>query len=229
MSWRRPAPHADEGPGYWPTFVDIMSVVVMVVLFVLIVSFVQTAVQIEHRVSGRQVVQDIFDRRLEITRALEEALGKDVVSISSDGNITFKGDVLFFPDSAELRNTAEVETLMTRLANSIGNVVEQQKFRDGLQMILVEGHTAEDGQPAYTHWSLSAERARRIILKLQEKDARLREADNAQFLGAAGRAHYRPAVPGATEAEKAKNRRVEIRMVLKDEGLRDALLEALTR
>jgi chemotaxis protein MotB len=219
---------ADDGPGYWPSFVDIMSVVVLVLLFVLITAFIQTAVQIEQRVQGKQAIQDLMDRRLAVTTALEAELGKEYVSISSDGNISFKGDVLFWPDSAELRNTTEVDTLMSRLAHSVANVLVQARFRDGLQMILVEGHTATDGNDASTHWALSAQRAQRIVMALQEQDARLREPANAQFLGAAGRAFYRPAQSGNSEAVKAMNRRVEIRLVLKDEGLRDALLEALS-
>lgn len=229
MSRRRfPFQAADDGTGYWPSFVDIMSVVVLVLLFVLITAFIQTAVQIEQRVQGKQAIQDLMDRRLAVTTALEAELGKEYVSISSDGNISFKGDVLFWPDSAELRNTTEVATLMSRLARSVGNVLVQPRFRDGLQMILVEGHTAADGQAVSTHWSLSAERAQRIVMALQEQDARLRDPANAQFLGAAGRAFYRPAQSGTTEEARAANRRVEIRLVLKDEGLRDALLEALS-
>jgi chemotaxis protein MotB len=219
---------ADDGPGYWPSFVDIMSVVVLVLLFVLLTAFIQTAVQIEQRVQGKQAIQELMDRRLAVTKALESELGKEYVSISSDGNISFKGDVLFLPDSAELRNTKEVDTLMSRLAHSVGNVLVQARFRDGLQMILVEGHTAADEKDVSSHWALSAQRAERIVLALQEQDARLRDPANAQFLGAAGRAFYRPAQIGSSEAVKAMNRRVEIRLVLKDEGLRDALLEALS-
>ncbi|HYF92044.1 MAG TPA: hypothetical protein VD969_07335 [Symbiobacteriaceae bacterium] len=229
MTRRRIVSVADEGAGYWPSFVDIMSVVVLVLLFVLVTAFIQTAVQIQHRVIGRQAIQDLMDRRAAVTQALEQELGKDSVTISSDGNITFKGDVLFFPDSAELRNTAQVEQLLNRLAVSIGNVVTQERFRQGLQLILVEGHTADDGKPESTHWLLSSERARRIVEALQAKDARLKDPANAKFLGSAGRAHYRPVETGRTEAAMSRNRRVEIRLVLRDEGLRDALLEAISQ
>jgi chemotaxis protein MotB len=226
---RRVLAQAEEGPGYWPSFVDIMAVVVMILLFVLVTAFVQAAGSIHQRFVGRQKVEELMDRRLAVTRALEEELGKEYVSVSSDGNISFKGDVLFYPDSAELRNTREVDQLLTRLATSIGNVVVQERFREGLQVILVEGHTAADNKEAWTHWALSAERARRIVLALQAKDGRLQQPENAKFLGATARAHYQPANPGSSEEAKSQNRRVEIRLVLKDEGLRDALLEALSQ
>lgn len=228
MARRRLSPHFEEGAGYWPSFVDIMSVVVLVLLFVLTTAFVQAAVSIQQRVVGKRAIQELMDRRLAVTRALQVELGTSDVELSSDGNISFKGDVLFFPDSAVLRDTAEVDVLITRLARSIGNVLVQPRFRSGLQAILVEGHTAEDGKDAESHWQLSAERATRIILALQAKDGRLQEPEQARFLGVAGRAYYNPAQTGSSEAAKARNRRVEIRMVLKDEGLRDALLEALS-
>lgn len=229
MAKRRFAGQVEDGAGYWPSFVDIMTVVVLILLFVLVTAFVQAAGSIQEQVVGRQKVQDLMDRRLEVTRALEEELGKEYVAVSSDGNISFKGDMLFFPDSAELRDTAEVDQLITRLATSIGNVVEQDRFREGLQVILVEGHTADDYKAAWTHWELSAERARRIVLALQAKDPRLQQVENAKFLGATARAHYQPAALGEEENAKSQNRRVEIRLVLKDEGLRDALLDALAR
>lgn len=229
MAKRRFSAHLEEGTGYWPSFVDIMSVVVLVLLFVLVTAFIQAAVSIQQRVVGKQKVQELMDRRLAVTQAMESELGKEYVEVSSDGNITFKGDVLFYPDSAILRNTAEVDNLMARLARSIGNVLVQPRFREGLQLILVEGHTARDDNSAASHWALSSERARRIVLALQEKDARLADPENAKFLGAAARAHYVPAKEGATEAARSQNRRVEIRLVLRDEGLRDALLEALSR
>lgn len=205
-----------------------MSVTVLVLLFVLVTAFVQAGVSIQQRVVGRKAIQEIMDKRLLVTRALEQELGATYVQVSSDGNISFKGDVLFLPDSATLRNTAEVDTLVSRLARSIGNVLVQPRFQQGLQLILVEGHTAEDGKETDTHWALSSERAIRIVMALQAKDQRLQDPANARFLGAAGRAFYRPVKPGSTEEVKAQNRRVEIRLVLKDEGLRDALLEALS-
>lgn len=229
MSKRRFSHHLEDGPGFWPSFVDIMSVVVLVLLFVLVTSFVQAAGSIQAQVAGKQKVEELMDRRLEITKALESELGKEYVEVSTDGNISFKGDVLFLPDSATLRNTAEVDNLMGGLAQSIGNVLEQERFREGLQLILVEGHTATDNQSPASHWSLSAARAQRIVLALQQRDPRLQKPENAKFLGAAARANYQPANPGTTEADKSQNRRVEIRMVLKDEGLRDALLEALSK
>lgn len=228
MSRRSSAAHHDEGAGYWPSFVDIMAVVVLVLLFVLVTSFIQAGVSIQQRVVGRAKVQELMDKRLTVTRQLEEHLGREYVEIGSDGNIAFRGDVLFHPDSAVLRNTREVDALMLRLATGIGNVLENPQIREGLHMILVEGHTANDWHPPASHWSLSAERARQIVIALQAKDERLLDPKNAQFLGAAARANYRPAKEGDTEEAKSQNRRVEIRLVLRDEGLRDALLEALS-
>lgn len=219
----------DEGAGYWPSFADIMSVVVLVLLFVLVTVFVQAAFSIQQRVVGKQAVQDLMDNRAAVTQALQLQLGEEYVLVSSDGNIIFKGDVLFYPDKAVLRNTADVDQLLTRLAHSIGNVLDQERFRSNLDMIVVEGHTATDDKPAHTHWELSSDRARVIVLTLQAKDPRLADPKNARYLGAAARAHYQPRAEGTTEAEKSQNRRVEIRLVLRDEGLRDALLSALSQ
>jgi len=226
---RRLVSHSEEGAGYWPSFVDIMSVVVLVLLFVLVTAFIQAAVSIQNRIEGKQAIVEIMNKRLAVTRELQGELGQDAVELSPDGNLTLRGDVLFQPDLPDLQDTASVDLLLTRLSHNIANVLGQPRFRDGLQMILVEGHTARDGNPPDTHWNLSADRAVRIIEAMQNKDARLRDPELARYLGVGGRAFYNPADSGTTEAALSHNRRVEIRLVLKDEGLRDALLEALSR
>ena len=226
---RRSVSQVEEGAGYWPSFADIMSFVVLVLLFVLVTAFIQAAVSIQNRIEGKRAIVDIMNKRLALTRELQGELGRDAVELSPEGNLTLRGDVLFKPDLPDLQDTAGVDVLLTRLAHNIANVLEQARFREGLLMILVEGHTAQDGKPPDTHWNLSAERAVRIIEALQVKDARLRRPELARYLGVGGRAFYNPADLGNSELALSHNRRVEIRLVLKDEGLRDALLEALSR
>lgn len=310
----------DHEAGYWPSFVDIMTVVVLVLILVVVTGFVQAAVSLRHEIASRKAaeqaiaertaalqaseqalaertsilealrraaaeraaalqaaetalaertsalqamraamvertaalaaaerataeltvalqeraaveraIKDILDRRLAVTRGLEQKLGAELVEVTSEGNISLRGDMLFLPDQAVLRDTQAVDALLTRLARSIGDILTDPQYRRSLYVILVEGHTAADGRSPDSHWRLSSERAHRIVMSLQAKDPRLLEPENARFLGAAGLAHYRPAAAGESEFAKSQNRRVEVRLVLKDEGLRDALLTALSR
>ena len=83
--------------------------------------------------------------------------------------------------------------------------------RDAPYNIIVEGHT--DDLPMRpnarfpSNWELSTARASSVVKYLIEKDV------NPKKLAAAGYAQYHPLVPNISEANRAKNRRVEINFI----------------
>jgi flagellar motor protein MotB len=205
-------------------------VTVLVLLFVLVVSFVQAAVSIQGKVTGQEAVQKVAERQANVTHELKRLLEDKGVEVteSPDGNIVLDENLPFEmnSDQFEEKSAQKVDQLLDKLASSISTMLHEPDIVAGLQMILIEGHTAFDEVEAYKHWNLSSERAQAVVLALQQKNAELAQPALAKYLGAAGRAYYAPL--NEKNPRGAENRRVEIRIVLKDDGLKDAL-DAMSR
>ena len=112
--------------------------------------------------------------------------------------IAIEGSVLFAPGRAVLRSESR------RILEAIVSTVSGE-YAD--KDILVFGHT--DDRPISKsgwadNWQLSPERALSVVRYLKEQGV------VASRLVACGCGEHRPSVPNASEANRAKNRRVEI-------------------
>jgi chemotaxis protein MotB len=136
----------------------------------------------------------------------ENLQGDVTVSIRQRGLvISINSRVLFASGKAEL--TKESSELVKRIASILTPLANNQ--------ICVEGHT--DTVPIHTYqfpsnWHLSAGRALSVLKLLLDSNPKL-IPENMSFIGYG---EYRPIAPNDTEANKAKNRRVNI-VILKDE------------
>ena len=123
----------------------------------------------------------------------------EVQDLADRSVVTIKGDGFFEPGSAEI--ASGVRTLLPRIAQALADLPGA---------VLITGHT--DNQPIRTlrfpsNWHLSQERADAVKTELARtvKPARLRSE---------GRADSEPLADNATPAGRARNRRVEITLVL---------------
>ncbi len=118
-----------------------------------------------------------------------------VVSISAD-------DVLFDLGSTVINDEGvEVVTAIAEVLEGYPNDM------------VVEGHTDDHPirRPDYTNWNLSTDRAVAVLSMLYE------DFDFAEHrLGAAGYGEWRPRVPNDSEANRAKNRRVDVLVVARE-------------
>ncbi|MCL5103181.1 MAG: OmpA family protein, partial [Armatimonadetes bacterium] len=127
--------------------------------------------------------------------------GKESVQIGEDRRgvvITMRSDQLLFrPGRAEVR--PEAYPLLDRIARTLGQM-------DNL--IQVEGHTCDlkPRRSVYaSNWELSTARATNVLRYLVEQDGL-----PAFRFSAAGCGSARPRVPNNSEANRRRNRRVEI-------------------
>lgn len=119
--------------------------------------------------------------------------------------------VLFPSGSAELNEIGQ-ETL-TAVAGAIASIKDRR--------IRIEGHTDNvpvgKKLPFANNWELSAARAITVTSFLQEQGV------NPSLMSAEARGQYAPMTSNASPEGRARNRRIEIYLVPKPEGDRDAL------
>jgi len=140
--------------------------------------------------------------------------------------------VLFAYDSDVLRE--EAKPMLQNVGARLTEILQNPRYRGAISSIMVEGHTAGPPEdPTHYHWMLGARRAARVIDYFQETNPLLRDPDVAAYFGAASFSYYRPvdrevAVGRCRGDEQCgKYRRIEMRVILKDDKLQAEIMRAL--
>lgn len=146
----------------------------------------------------------------DVLKLLEQAIKKyglgDYVKIINDNSeITLRIDSIILFDSG----SADIKKDGKSILKSLGNIIKVLK-----KDIAVQGHT--DNVPMKSsqfpsNWELSTRRATNVVVYLIETCG----LDPAR-LTATGNGEYHPILPNDTEANRAKNRRVDIVIEKKD-------------
>ncbi|WP_406677769.1 OmpA/MotB family protein [Moorella sp. ACPs] len=143
--------------------------------------------------------------KVELQQYIQQEGLQDQVTLKNEerGLVVSMADTILFPKgSAEL--TPAAHALLQRVGQALAKLPNYLR---------VEGHT--DNLPIHTplfpsNWELSTARATNVV-KVLVNDAGI----NPERLSATGYGEYRPVVPNDTEANMARNRRVDI-VVLKE-------------
>ena len=177
------------------------------------------------RLSGIALLRvEVLDR---VKRALETELGNKtsqgapLVRIGDNGNIVINEGVVFESSSYSLR--PEGKALLGTLAVALENVLADERVRENIDAMLVQGHTDERGSSAY-NLDLSAKRANAVLNYMFEANPRL-EQTYGSFFAASAYSKFRPLNPGKTEEAYEQNRRIELSLVLKDANVRRVIDE----
>ncbi len=159
--------------------------------------------------SGGDSGDVLEDLGYELASATENLSAQGSVSIYyGDRGLTISlGAVLFTPGNADLSREAQV--ILAKLAPYVSQVPNY---------VSVEGYT--DDRPISTHdfpsnWELSTRRATNVVHYFVDQQ----KMPAARFF-VVGYGEYRPVVPNSTEANRAKNRRVDI-VILKAAPVND--------
>lgn len=146
--------------------------------------------------------------RANINNALRGFTASDLTVTERNGKIyvSLSQDLLFSTgsDAINFKGKNAIQQLAGALQNT-GDVG-----------IMVEGHTDNDGDANY-NWDLSVKRATSVVKVLVQGGV------NPERITAAGRAFYAPIVPNDSDFNKAKNRRTDIILSPKLDGLYDLL------
>ena len=221
----------EEGAPKWlVTFADLMSL--LLTFFVLLLSFSSVQEAKFHELAGSlkgafgvlesqtvisvntapprpnvtviQLRQAMVQREVAALKSMADSLGASV-EVEGNGNqliVKLRGRMLFPSGSGELNAAATpiLQRLATLLATTGGNVQ-------------IEGHT--DDRPITngrypSNWELSAGRALAVLRALQQLGI------PPSRMSAVAKGEFHPLVPNDSPANRASNRRVELRVELDD-------------
>ncbi|TLS39313.1 OmpA/MotB family protein [Pseudalkalibacillus caeni] len=207
---------------YWPSFTDMMAMIVLVILFIAILAFVQMIYDAYDQTVMKQELAKVADVKKHISelieKQLEENVGKDKIIRGPNNTISVEGDILFDTGSAEISD--EGKKVLDHLAGVFTDIIDQKDISNYLYIILVEGHT--DAVP-YDNWTLSTERAVAVVKYLMKTNPTLSQKNYAQYFAATGYSEFKPVTEEQTQEAYQKNRRISFQIILDDEKWQDRL------
>lgn len=200
---------------YWPSFTDMMSMIVLVILFISIIAFVQAIYSAYEQTEIRKELAKVTDIKRHISNLikeeLEENVGKDNVTKGPNNTISIEGDILFPSGSAEI--SPKGKQVLASVGNAIVEIIENKELSQYIYIIMIEGHT--DKVP-YDNWTLSTERAVAVVKYMIEANPKLESIDYAKYLAATGYSEFKPISEGSSPEALQKNRRISFQIILDD-------------
>ncbi len=170
------------------------------------------------RLSILENVRDTLETELRASGFTGTA-GEDLVFIGENGNIILNNKLLFDQNSSTIG--AEGKRLLSELAVVFEKVLSDDNLRNYIDAVQIEGHTDSTYTTTYNR-KLSADRSIAVVDYMLESNPSLEQKYGAYFLASAF-SEYRPLVVEHNESDKAKNRRIEISIILKDSNVQNII------
>ena len=162
---------------------------------------------------------DIFEK---VKKSIDEALGEGYVTIGDEGNLQINASLLFQVDSSDISPSAY--PLLDKLSSAFEDILKDSG--QYIESIMVEGHASSDGTYKKNQL-LSTDRANSVLLYLFDSNPKL-ETQYSSYFGAVGYSESRPLVENDyTETLRAKNRRIEFSIVVREENVGQIIQEYL--
>ena len=181
-------------------------------------------------------LQDIVGVRTDIIGALQSAFDNSSMKVDAQtGSITFSSDVLFRYNSATL--TSESRKTLKEIIPMYLDVLLQDRFRDYIAEIIIEGHTDTDGSYK-ENMDLSYQRAYSVAqFCLNAKNGLSEEKieELMVLLTVNGRSFSQPIYETdasgqpTDKVDMAASRRVEIKFRLKEDEMIEKIAEILNQ
>lgn len=213
----------DSEENFWPTFTDLLSVIILVILLVL-VSYIFVAQvttketkEVQQMISSR--IDEIIGFREKIARDLSKKFVDSRLAIDVDettGAISFSGEVLFETGSAVIR--PEFKNELKRFIPKYVEVLLDKKHRDNISQIIIEGHTDDTGKYLY-NLDLSQRRAANVVkFILSEQFPEFKYKDLLKYyITANGKSESRLIKNQDGSIDRVQSRRVEIKFNITDQ------------
>jgi len=225
----------DSEENFWPTFTDLLSVIILVILLVLVSYIFVAQVTTQQTQEAREMMNNMINNRIEEVVGFRETIVRDLSSKfkSSDliinfdentGAISFSGEVLFDTGSANIKPIFR-EMLEEFIPEYVG-VLLNEKNRDNISQIIIEGHTDDIGD-YMSNLDLSQRRAANVvkyIISDQFNDFQYKE-DLKYYITANGKSESSPIRNEDGTINRQKSRRVELKFNLKDQYFIDKMKE----
>ncbi|MDK2919251.1 MAG: chemotaxis protein MotB [Candidatus Petromonas sp.] len=183
--------------------------------------------QLRSKLRGIAVLR--LDVLKKVKTSVERELGKtndrgeQLVLISDNGNIVINEGLVFDYDSYTIKS--EGKKLLDQLAIAFERVLDDESIRANIDAINIQGHTDDRGSSEYNR-DLSSKRATVVVNYLMNSNKDL-EKKYGRYFAASAYSEFRPIEDEQTEAARAKNRRIEISIILKDSNIQNVIDEYL--
>lgn len=165
---------------------------------------------------------DVLERvktSIEAELGTTTADGQPLVSIAENGNIIINEGLVFDYNSSTVK--PDGRELLDQLAIAFERVLNDRSTRNNVDAISIQGHTDNTGSPEYNR-ELSTRRATSVVDHMMNSNPNL-ERKYADYFAATGYSEFRPIASNSTSAGRAKNRRIEISIILKDDQLQNII------
>ena len=245
MSKKRRRPEEEE-TSYWLSYSDMMAALLLI--FILIISFtlMQSKSQYESKQAEldkqKEIIkeqeqllkdqQEELDRiagiRSDLVAALRDEFADSSLNVKVDektGAITFDASVLFDVADSKLKEEGK-----TFLKEFLPKYCKDDKYRDYVSEIIIEGHTDTNGSYIY-NLELSQQRAFSVATYcLTESNGVISSKDMKQLrtvLTANGKSYSNPIYKEDGSVDLEASRRVEILFRLQDEEMIAEMMDIL--
>jgi outer membrane protein OmpA-like peptidoglycan-associated protein len=214
-----------EKPNFFISLADLMSAAALVILLFTLFAFVQA---LDAAATNQLIYEEVIGIKAKIIERISNTMNQELgfernqenaaVTINKeDLTLRIREDIFFDSGESTLKKSAGQP--LNGLIKAFTKVLEDDELRNYISVILIEGHCDTTGS-AELNWRLSTERALNVVQYLHDKSDILR-VKYPSYFGAAGYSKFRP----INENVLSLNRRIEIRVILKD----DALLKQINR
>lgn len=172
----------------------------------------------------RSQMQTVAVLRLSIVEqirgSIESVMGtSNTVSVSESGSLVLSESVLFDRGSADLKGASR--QVLDQLAIGFSAFLADPENLRYVDTIVIGGHADSTGS-AELNRELSTKRANSVLSHLLNTGGGILEP-YAEYFSASGYGSTRPVADNSTVEGQAKNRRIEISIVLKDDTVLDIL------
>lgn len=162
---------------------------------------------------------DIFEK---VKKSIDDALGPGQVTIGDNGNLMITESILFDQGKSDLKPSSL--NLIKKLADAFEEVLKDSG--ENIEAIMIEGHASSEGDFDLNQ-KLSTDRANAVLLELFKKNGKL-QTQYARYFGAVGYSNSRLLIKNDyLESQKAKNRRIEFSIVVREENIGQIIQEYL--
>ena len=206
----------EEGAGYWISFSDLMSGVLIVFILLFIYKLFDYQ---ESMAQKEQMIQELSSTRLQIISMLKEEFEKENIDIAIDpktGAIRLSESILFDFGKSELKGEGKA-FLEKFIPIYLSILLEEEDIRSHISQIIIEGHTDDNSTYIY-NLKLSQERAFSVVeFLLSDGFEYSKKEDLQQYLTANGRSYSEIVQNDDGTINEEASRRVEIKFRLNEE------------
>ena len=173
---------------------------------------------------AREQMRSAAFLRLDIVKSIkenmEEVMGNEnTITISDTGNLILSESVLFSRGSFELKENSRM--VLDQLALGLASFLGTSDSIQYVDTIVIGGHADSTGSDEINR-KLSCNRANAVLSYLMTTQNGCL-SPFAEYFCASGYGSTRPVADNSTFEGQALNRRIEISVILKDDGILDAL------